>query len=166
MSKIKVFLQGEGLKDVVIIEVPKDGSVKDLISAAIEIGVPKGEGEQVPAVYLEDSENPLNPECSIEKAGIGPRQHVHMHRNRKIEVTVTFNGLQKTREFPPSKTIGKVKKWAAKEFGMSKEDAVEHVLKISGSTDKPDEHTHIGALVSSPKSQLIFDLVPKVRVEG
>lgn len=166
MSKIKVFLQGEGLKDVVIVEVSKDGFVKDLISAAIEKGVPEGDGEQVPAVYLEDSEDSLSSELSLEEAGIGPRQHVHMHRSPKIEVTVTFNGLQKSQEFPPSTTVGKVKKWAAKEFGMSKEDAVEHVLKISGSTDKPDEHTHIGALVPFPESQLLFDLVPKIRVEG
>jgi hypothetical protein len=166
MEKVKVFLQWEGHKDVVIVEVPENGSVKDLISAAIENGMPEGDGKQLPVVYLENSEESLNPEVSMEEAGIGPRQHVHMHRNQKIQVTATFNGLQKSREFAPSTTVGKVKKWAAKEFGMSKEDAVEHVLKISGSTDKPDEYMHIGALVLFPENQLFFDLVPKIRVEG
>lgn len=166
MSMINVFLQGEGLDEIIIVKVHEGGFVKDLISAAIDKGVPKGDDRRLHALYLEDSSDSLNQELSLKEAGIGPQQHVHIHRCKIIEVTVTFNGLQKSKKFPPSKTVGKVKKWAVKEFGMSTEDAIEHVLKITGSTDKPDEHTHIGALVVYPECQLFFDLVPKVRVEG
>ena len=166
MGHIKVFVQGEGIKDVVIVEVLESAFVQDLISAAFEKGIPQGDGEQLAVVFLEDLEDPLDSALSLVDAGIGARQHVHVHRIQKIQVTVSFNGLQKSRVFAPSITVGKVKKWAAKEFGMTKEDSVEHALQISGSTEKPDEHMHIGSLVSFPDRQLLFDLVPKVRVEG
>jgi hypothetical protein len=165
MDKIEIFLQGEGLKDVVIVQLPKKGSVRDLANAALEHGRP-ADDENVSAIFLEDSETALNPDLSLEDAGIEHRQHVHIHRNKKIDVTVTFNGLQKSHNFPPSKTVGKVKKWAAKEFSMAEEDAIEHILQVSGSKDRPDEHSHIGALIEFPAHQLFFDLVPKVRVEG
>ena len=38
MNKVEVFLQGEGVKDVVIVRVPKDGSVRDLSWSGSERG--------------------------------------------------------------------------------------------------------------------------------
>lgn len=166
MDKIEVFLQGEGMKDIVIVRVPKDGFVHELIAAAGEQGLPTDDEGAQAVAFIENSETALDPDLSLEEAGISHRQHVHVHRGRKIEVTVSFNGIQKAREFPPSFTVGKVKKWTVKEFGMAEVDATEHVLQISGSTIRPDEHTHIGNLVMCPQHQLYFDLVPKIRVEG
>lgn len=166
MEKIEIFLQGEGLKDVVIVKLPKGSTVRDLVNAAKEHGCPDDDKENVAAIFLEDSENSLNLDLSLEEAGITHRQHTHIHRKKKIEVNVTFNGMEKIRDFPPSTTVGKVKKWAAKEFNMAVEDAIEHILQVSGSTIRPDEHSHIGTLIECPAHQLFFDLVPKIRVEG
>jgi hypothetical protein len=63
-------------------------------------------------------------------------------------------------------TVHRVKQWAVHEFGLSKVDATEHVLQLCGSTTRPDEDTHLGALVQYPECRLCFDLVPKQRVEG
>ena len=59
---------------------------------------------------------------------------LHVHRCRRVVVTVTFNGQSKGHEFSPAKTVDDVKKFAAiQEFGMKPTDAAEHVLKFSGS---------------------------------
>ncbi|MGH7618152.1 MAG: hypothetical protein ACREPM_13060, partial [Gemmatimonadaceae bacterium] len=83
-------------------------------------------------------------------------------------VKVFFNGRTIERQFPPAATIGKVTHWAVgkKGFNLDAADAVEHVLQISGSTQRPDEDEHLGTLVNAPTCTVSFDLVPKQRVEG
>lgn len=166
MSKIEVFLQGEGAKDVILVRVPKEGSVHDLLNAAREHGVILDGDGHASAVFIEDREEPVEIDASLEEAGIRHRGHVHVHRAHRIDVSVNFNAMSRARVFPPSATVGRVKKWAIKEFGMSEKDAADHVLQITGSNLRPDEDIHIGTLVTHPEHRISFDLVPKVRVEG
>lgn len=166
MKKIEVFAQVEGTNDILLVEVAEDGTVHDLLQAAIEQGKHLSGNDASAMVFIEDAEEVLELDHPLEKAGIRHRGHVHIHRCRHIEVSVTFNGKKITRAFPPSATIGRIKKWAAKEFGMSEKDASEHVLQVTGTTSTPDEDTHVGTLVTHPNCQISFDLVPKVRIEG
>lgn len=168
MEEMEVFVQGEGLRDIVRVEVPKGGTVKDLLAALSAHGQGVMDGQPPALVFEEDGEEPLNPEHSLEDAGIGPRCHVHVHRCHKVRVAVNFNGRQESREFPPSATIRRIKKWAVgkKVFDLSDLDASEHVLQVVGSTERPDEDVHVGSLVTHPNCEVAFDLVPKVRVEG
>lgn len=168
MEKIDVFMQGEGVKDVILVQIPKNGRVQDLIAIADEQGIRVG-GESDPSgVFLEEGENILPFEAALDEAGVRHRGHVHIHRVRHVEVTVNYNGRQETRTFTPAVTIGRVKKWAVskKVFNLSEVDAAEHVLQIAGTNERSDEATHIGTLVTYPEHELHFDLVPKVRVEG
>jgi hypothetical protein len=60
-----------------------------------------------------------------------------------------------------------VKRWAAEhKFGMSEEEAGEHVLQIAGGHDRPAPGTHIGSLTDSKACGLAFDLVADERVNG
>ena len=80
---------------------------------------------------------------------------------------MTFNGETVHDRFAPGTTIARVKRWAAeKEFGMSREEASEHVLQLSGSQERPAPGTHLGALVTCKVCKLSFDLVPDERVNG
>jgi hypothetical protein len=82
-------------------------------------------------------------------------------------VAVTFNGETVERRFPPSATVARVKRWAAeKKFGMSEEEAGEHVLQIAGTHDRPAPGTHIGALTDDKVCGVAFDLVPDERING
>ena len=166
MGKIEVFLQGEGVKEIILVHVPKDGKVRELLDAAKEHGVHLGGDGDPSAIYIEDGEETVDPNASLEEAGIRHRGHVHVHRCHRIEVSVNFNARTETKVFPPSATVGRVKKWAVKAFDMSEKDAAEHVLQITGSKVRPDEDIHIGTLVTHPACRVSFDLVPKVRVEG
>ncbi len=102
----------------------------------------------------------------MKKLGIKNRERIHIHRCRKIKVSVNFNGKEAAESFPPSKTIAKVKRWADKQFGIEGVDATEHALQICGTAKRPDEDTHLGTLVRSRNCEVCFDLVPKKRVEG
>lgn len=162
---IELFLQGEGIRDIVLIRVPAGGMVQDILGAAAEEGVAETEGM---TLSLEDEDSSIDLEVPISSTPIRHRCRVHLHRCRKVIVSVAFNGIQKQEPFPPAATMKRVKRWAVgkKGFGLSDIDAAEHVLQISGSSERPDEDIHLGSLVTAPQCSVSFDLVPKVRVEG
>jgi hypothetical protein len=166
MKKIEVFIQMEGVKDIQLVEVSANGTVHDLLLAAMEHGKHLSKVDPLPMVFIEDMEEVLDYDNLLENVGIHHRKHIHIHRCHRIEVSVNFNGRKVSKAFPPSATIGRVKKWAARELGMSEKDASEHVLQISGTITLPDEDIHVGTLVTHPACHISFDLVPKIRVEG
>lgn len=166
-DEIELFLQGEGIPDITLVRVPRDGTARDIIQAARAHGLSAPDGAEA-LVLVEDGEEPLAPEVTLEAAGVGHRGRVHVHRCRQVAVTVNFNADQKTESFPPSTTVGRVKKWAVgkRGFDLQGVDATEHLLQVCSSTVRPDEDVHIGTLVQVPNCGLCFDLVAKQRVEG
>lgn len=170
MSEIEIFVQGERIPEIILLRVPGNGTVRDILKSAETQGIHFAGDERSQVILVEDQETELSPDLSLEEAHIGHRSRVHIHRCHRIEVTVNFNAAQKTRAFPPSATVERVKRWAVglapEGFGLQGIDATEHLLQLCHSTTRPDEDTHIGALVTFPDCGLCFDLVPKVRVEG
>jgi len=166
-NEIELFLQGEGIQDIALVRVPRDGTARDIIEAARAHGLSAPDVAKA-LVLVEDAEEPLAPDAPLEAAGIGHRGRVHVHRCRRVEVTVNFNADQKSEAFPPSATMARVKKWAVgkRGFDLTSIDATEHLLQVCGSTSRPDEDVHIGTLVEVPACELCFDLVAKQRVEG
>ncbi|MCC6630138.1 MAG: hypothetical protein IT340_22385 [Chloroflexi bacterium] len=166
-DEIELFLQGEGIRDIALMRVPRDGTARDIIEAARALGLSAPSGAET-LLLVEDSEEPLALDAPLEAAGIAHRGRVHVHRCRRVAVTVNFNADQNMESFPPSTTMARVKRWAVGKhgFGLSEIDAAEHLLQVCGSTDRPDEDVHIGALVTAPACGLCFDLVAKQRVEG
>lgn len=166
MAGIQVFIQGEGVREIHVLELPRNATVRELLTAAAAHGysVATDGGS---AVFVEDGEEALAPDARLDEAGVGNQGSVHVHRCKRVGVTVYFNA-SKSRAFTPGTTLHRVKQWAVGEqgFDLSPVDAAEHVLQLKGTTDRPDEDVHIGTLVSVPSCALEFDLVPKVRVEG
>jgi len=163
MKTIDVFYQGEGLKEIEHIELGADKDFAALKAKLVEKhGLP---AESL--LFLEDDEDPIDEHARVaDHAGMcGVKAHVH--RCRRIDVRVRFNGKNVERKFAPGATIARVKHWAAeKEFGMSAQEAGEHVLQLFGSHERPAPGTHLGALVDCKKCQLAFDLVADERVNG
>ena len=92
---------------------------------------------------------------------------MHVHRCHRVEVAVTFNGETVEHRFGPAATISRIKRWAAEhKFGMSKEDAGEHVLQLSGAHERPAPGIHLGALTTCEACALALDLVANERVNG
>lgn len=165
MDQIDVFVQGEGLKQIVRVRVPKGGCVRDLVAAAQAQGlVPGG------VVMLENTEAALDLDATLDAAGIAHHGRVHVHCCRQVEVTIHFGARTLTHTFSSSSTVQAVWKWAVAEpqFNLSATDAHEHALQLCDTPNRPDPDTHLGSLVTgrSPNCTLCFDLVPKQRVEG
>lgn len=163
MTQIDIFYQGEDLDDIQHLELEDAatiGDFKELISERL--------GAKVDIhVFIEDAEDPCSDDACLADLGDPAGLKLHFHRQRRIEVCVTFNGEDENRLFPPSATIKRVKRWFAKnKFDMTKEEAGEHLLQISGTHERPHPGTHIGALAKCGCAKLEFDLVPDQRVNG
>ena len=165
MKSTEILLQGEGIPDIQFVKLGRDKCASDLLAVAAEHRKADFEGEF--HVFAEDADEPLALDSPLPASEHGEPLRLHVNRCRSVEVAVTFNGETKEHRFGPGKTVGSVKKWAAiKTFGMTPEDAAEHVLQLAGTTDRPEPDAHIGSLVTNPHCGLQFDLVPLKRVEG
>ena len=163
MSSIDVFYQGEGVNGVEHVEVPEGETIASLKA---QLAKKHGLGEEV-FVFIEDDEEPSDSGKHLGRIAGPAGVKIHLHRCRRIEVKVTFNNENVEHKFAPGTTVARVKKWAAEQkFGMSPEEAGEHVLQLAGTKDRPSASTHIGALVTHRKCELAFDLVPDERING
>ena len=163
MTSIDLFYQGEGLGEIQHLELEPDATFAILKLRLIEThGIPHGA-----LLFLEDEDDPLEDHMFVKERASHTGLKVHIHHCRHVEVTVTFNGETVERRFSPSATMAKVKCWAAEHrFGMTDEEAGEHVLQLAGSHDRPAPGTHIGALTDGKVCGLAFDLVADQRVNG
>lgn len=164
MSKINVFLQGEGFKDVLRLQLEPQSTVLDVKRAcASHLGV-QMDGET--AVFLEDQEEPLNDAVTLGSLAGKHGARVHVHRCRRAAVKATYSGRTVEHVFGPGTTVGAVKRWATAKLGIPEEDAAELILQIAGSHEQPDVDVHIGTLASCPACSVSFDLVPNPRIQG
>ena len=167
MKSIEVLLQGHGLSDIAVLAAKPDDTL-----AVVVAQLNHGAGEFL--VFLEDIDGPLHVDTLVEELlplaadddMCGPLR-LHVTRCRHIEVMVRFNGENAARRLPPSTTVERVRRWAARRaFHLSPRDAAEHVLQIQGTTIRPDRDAHIGTLTQGHTCAVAFDLVPCKRVEG
>ena len=163
MRAIDVFYQGEGLGEVKHLEIEPGATF-----AVLKARLTEKHGFRLDVlVFLEDEDEPIGDLAAITEHATPQGLKVHLHHLRQVKVTVTFNGKTVERLFSPSATVTRVKRWAAeKEFGMSADEAGEHVLQIAGKHDRPNPGTHIGALSDGKVRVVAFDLVPDERVQG
>jgi hypothetical protein len=134
MQDIAIFVQGEGRPTISLTQVKQDATIEALAVAAIAPGAYHAADGHECLVSLEEADEPLTPSVTLTTAGIGHRSRVHLHRCRKIHVTVSFNGQEKSRAFSPAATIGRVTQWAVGKRGFELDDidAAEHVLQVTG----------------------------------
>ena len=164
MSNIQLFLQFEGNRSIELIQLDGDAPGREILAAAVRLGFAESHLKDA-HIFGTEGDAPLKLEVPLSKQGIGDKQRVHVHRCRKIEVTLHFNELTELMQFPPANTVDHVKKKFVHAIHMSPVDATEHVLQLCGSEDRPEPDTQIGTLVSGCCS-LCFNLVPIKRIEG
>ena len=163
MNRLNVFLQGEGIKDVVRLEIESAGAVGDLKRVCETRGIPVPSDA---AVFAEDRDEPVVDSVRISTLATKDGARLHIHRCRRVAVRVVYSGRVIEHGFGPSRTVGAIKGWATHEFGISKADAAELILQITGTHDQPDADLHIGALVVDKACAVSFDLVPNPRIQG
>ena len=130
----------------------------DLTALKHQLDAEFGPGE----LFLEDQDEPLAHDHEFASGGI----FLHYNRCKRIDVTVRYAGKTFKHGFAPSVTLKKIKHRVEKKLDIDAADAIELSLQIAGTTDRPDEATHVGSLASSPTCAVIFDLVPSDRING
>lgn len=163
MKTIDLFYQGEGVGEIEHLEIDAEATFATLKALLAE---KHGIGPDA-LLFVEDEDDPLDDDGKIKERASDRGLKVHLSRCRHVEVSVTFNGETIDRKFAPGATVARVKRWAAeRKFGMTAEEAGEHVLQISGTHERPAPGTHIGSLTNRKTCALAFDLVADERVNG
>lgn len=163
MKSIDIFYQGEQISGVEHLELPGAETIGEIKKAIVT----KHNCDPSSLLYVEDGDEPVSDDMRLDQLHRSGTLKVHVHRCRKVKVSVRFNDKTVVDDFPPSATVARVKKWAAeKKFGMTAEEAGEHVLQIAGTQDRPAPGAHIGTLTGATPCKVEFDLVPDERVNG
>lgn len=113
-------------------------------------------------VFEEDHEPPLEQDHPLHAHS---HPVFHVHRCRKIDVSIHYKADAFQHRFAPSTTIAAITDWAIKKARLGNEEAGEHVLQISGTRIQPPLNTHLGSLATHGCSAS-FDLVRKTLVQG
>jgi hypothetical protein len=159
--KTNVFLQSELLADVEVIEIDSTTGLEALLEVCrSKAGAPHGEHF---FLLIEDDDDDL----AVSKLKAIPEGlRLHLHRHKGIDVIVKYSGRDVRRTFRPSATITRIKRWATHELGIAPSDALELMMQIHGTEQRPDGDVHVGSLVKHPAHDITFDLVPSPRVNG
>jgi len=163
MNTIDLYYQGEGIGRIEHIELEPDATF-----AAVKARLAGLHGIAADTlIFVEDEEEPVADTARVKDLAGAKGLKVHLGRCRRVEVQATFNGETVGRRFPPSATVARVKRWAAeREFGMTDDEAGEHVLQLTGTHERPAPGAHIGTLVAGKACSVAFDLVADERVNG
>lgn len=156
-----IYAHRQGSEDPELIEIEATASVRELLA-----GSDDGDGDGL--IWVDEHDDPVELDITLEAAGIGHRHHVHRGRCRTVEVRVRFNSETDEREFRPAATIARVFAWATgpKGFDLPAEQIPKHVLAVPGADHFLDANVHIGSLVARGRCEVILDLLPKDRFEG
>lgn len=113
-------------------------------------------------LFLEDGDEPL----SDDHVAAGGSIFIHHNPCKRIDVIVRYAGKTFEHGFAPGATLKKIKRRAEKKLDIDAADAVELSLQLAGTTDRPDEATHVGSLAAPKTCAVVFDLVPSDRING
>jgi len=175
VKNLKIVLQCEGAAQLLVGDVKGQQTVGEALKA---LGA-QHTGQEGYLVFAEGRDGPIDLHAPVQTMAAGKdndkdrdkgqNEVIRLHEGRcqRVSVSVTFNGVTQSREFPPVTRVVHVHQWATHNaFDMSPRDAAEHVLELVGGDDRPDADTQIGTLTSGTLCAVAFDLVPFKRVEG
>lgn len=155
---MKIYVHQEAQEEAEAIDVPTNSKLGELVA---------GKDREL-FVLLEDTEDPLDLEMTIDESGIDDRAHLFVGQRHRVDVDVLFNGERHTRTFSASTRVSRVFKWAVgkQAFDLSEADAAEHTLALLANDVVPPGDAHLGSLDDSTPGRVAFALIPKHRYEG
>jgi hypothetical protein len=160
---IEIPIEGEGLADVELVAVETGSALEVLV---IAVSAKTGIAVEELFIFEEDADEPLGLDLVIEEVRAGVTHHVH--RARRIEITVNYLGLSPSKDFPPSARVQTVLDWAVRvpEFKIDATIAPEMELALAGETKELPKRAHIGRYVKHPHHRLDLDVIRGVILNG
>ena len=145
-------------KDIRIVEVELDTTVGKLATEFLD---------EKASVWIQDAEEALDPDKSLEHAGVTTLSHVHISLAEKVYVKVYQTDHDIEQAFFPATTVEKVFNWAVgpEGFKLTDTEAAKHILATCDKREEVDPEAHIGRYAGEDSS-VCLDLVPRDRFEG
>jgi hypothetical protein len=164
MNKFEIYMHGENQRDPKLVEVSENASVQEIIKIYRTEFPGSGEETEI-ELFVEDEQDAKPKHHKGEEHGIKKRHHVHCHRCKKVNVSVSYNSETKSFSVAPSTTVKKIEKEALKEFKINEADAGDFLLKLEdGTVLQPTEH--IGSFTSHHHCQVSLFLTATKPIQG
>jgi len=151
----KILVDGEGLAEVEVVEVPLGGSLKDVV---VRIAEKAGANHEEFAIFIEDEGEPLDVTILVHEHAHQRKVH-HVHRCKEIKVTVNYQAVPEHHRFPPATRIEKVLHWAVKKFKIDPTIAPEMALALTGTVNELPGGAHIGRYAKHDHCSVELDLI-------
>jgi hypothetical protein len=154
---MELYVHSAGSEDPELVEVGASALVRELVVS-----------EEDGHVWIEEAEEELDLDITLEAAGIRHKHHIHRGRCHRIEVRVRYGGEDHEKSFSPAATIKRVFDWAAGEhaFKLSKEQRAKHVLAIPGADHFLAWTVQVGSVAEQDTCSVVLELAPRERFEG
>lgn len=138
----KIFVDGDGLSALEIIEVEDGKPLEDIV---IRFAEKTGRSREGLVLLLEDKGEPLDLTILIEDHE-HKHLHHHVHSHKELEVVVNYLHHSERHRYPPSTRIQTVLQWAVtvRKFEIDPSKAAEMVLTLPGQSDALAGSDHIG----------------------
>jgi hypothetical protein len=154
---MELFAHAQGNEHPELVEIEATVLIRELLAGQDPDG----------RVWIEEVDEEISLDITLEQAGIRHHHHVHRGRCHRVEVIIRFNGSHE-HNYGPATTIKTVEKWA---FGpdvadFSPEQAAKHVLAVPGADHFLEGGVHVGSLVTPGSCKVVLDLLPRSRFEG
>lgn len=164
-QKVEVFVEGEGLTQMILVEVAADDPIEYILDAA------KAKGLIVEAdslVFVNKDEANKDRSKSVVNANIKKHNRIHVHRCVQVHVTVNYQKHHKQHPFRPFATVGDVRDWAMNlnEFSIDPGMRVNMILRLCGTAQEPELDVQIGTLAKHGECAVCFDFVVDPRFQG
>ena len=117
-------------------------------------------------VLLDEEDAPLDLKSKVPLKGLKNGCRIHVARCVRVRVTINFLERTAHETFAGGARVRRVKAWAVREFKLKEQDAIEHLLQLCNSADRPTTDTPLHELTQRGECAICFDLVPEKRVEG
>lgn len=160
----RIIVQSPFAPDGLVIKVGEGISAEDL-THAILAGLPAEHSAPDLKVFDEADDEEDTREFG-EDENLQPGRVVHVGRCLLVETKVRYAGRLVERRFLPVTRIGRVKRWAVRQFGIDHADANEMVLQVAGTNIQPSRDKHVGNFVEGGICTATFDLVRTYTVNG
>lgn len=137
----------------------------------VDVTTPLGELVEIDVeefLWLEDVEEPIDRNQSIEVL-VGVEVlfvHVHVNRCQQVEVRVKWNGRVEGRSFIPAATLERVLDWAVSAFGIDPVEVPDLVLRLTATGPDLNLRDHVGSLTQPGRCEVELLLLPGHRHAG
>lgn len=119
-------------------------------------------------IWVIDEEDPLDPGILIVDLVAARKIELVKHRCKKINVSVSYNGIEAIIRVAPSRKLRAVIRQSIKiaEFQIDPGSAADLELRLPGSEEGLDSSLPVGRLVANGKCEIELILAPAVRHAG